>query len=1176
MKSRRRNEKLAAAFSAAACFFTCVAAILLLAWLDHPARAGRAAQSLTTAPTPQNAEEAKRLNNLGTAYMARQNFELALKQFQQAAALDPQLAAAQLNEGIALFNMQKFDDARAALEKFARENPESARASYNLGLLYRNQGDAKSALDAFERVVKLEPRDADTWYFLGMAHDDLHDESAALEAFTKALELNPLHASAEFGSARAYQRLGDAAKAKQHFDRFQELTQRKLAAPLSLTYGDQGALSLAEQSGNSLAVAPPEIPVKFVDKTARAGLPHERYPTMPDRIGNALHGACWFDFDGDGKPDLLLASSGKSEGARLFRNLGNGKFQDATAAAGFASVKEAESCAAGDFDNDGKTDIAFGFGDHVALYRNLGGGIFQNVTQRAGLTASGYGAESLLWVDFDHDGDLDIFSTGFSGASRMWRNNNNGTFADVTSELSLVFDGAKSSAFTDYNNDRAIDLVLTGAKTRALTNPREGKWSASEPWSRVVPATNAVAIADFDKDGWMDFVFTHSAAPAISAWKNMSGRAFEPFAGEPRADDLVEARGVVAFDYDNDGWIDLAVVGRTRDGKGAVRLFRNLGKGGFKDVTHDVGLDAIALFDPQGIYAADYKGDGASDLLITESDGSVKLLRIIGGNKNHFLRISLAGLNDNKSAVGTKVEVFAGASSQKFEIGNGGSLGQSATDLLVGLGKETKADVVRLLWPTGVPQDEIAIVADKTAKIAEIDRRGSSCPILFAWNGSRYEFVSDILGAGVLGHWVGPGQRNIPRPLEYLKLESVTPRERDGKLSFRFMEPLEEAVYLDQVRLLAIDHPGNFDVYPNEYFASNPPYPEYRVIASRDARPPAGAWDDRGKDVLSLLARRDHRYVLGFELLSFKGFTKPHTLELDLGEAYRGGPLRLIMHGYIEYFTATSMFAAYQAGIEPFAPYIEALDARGKWIRVIDDVGFPAGLPRATVADLTGKLPKGTRRIRLTTNLQIYWDQILIDRTANLTAGQIRSSEVPLASAQLDFHGFPRAIERKSPGDINYIYEQASATGPFTRPAGAYTRTGDVYDLLTHADDRMVVFGSGDEVQLEFDASHLPSIPIGWKRDYFFFADGYEKDMDFYAAHGLSVAPLPFGAMPEYPYSESDLRRANPRWNWDELLNLNTRMFSGDEVASYRYHYGGRDARADAKTANAAAKSEQR
>ncbi len=185
-----------------------------------------------------------------------------------------------------------------------------------------------------------------------------------------------------------------------------------------------------------------------------------------------------------------------------------------------------------------------------------------------------------------------------------------------------------------------------------------------------------------------------------------------------------------------------------------------------------------------------------------------------------------------------------------------------------------------MLWPTGVLQDEIQVAGDKQQNFIEIDRRGSSCPTLFVWNGERYEFVADMLGAGVVGHWVGPGQRDIPRPVEYIKIdrnkirvkdespsrpgvrprisdvgknglaEAQGPRSNTGLLSFRFMEPLEEAVYLDQVRLLAVDHPADVDVYPNEYFASNPPYPPFKVVVSRDARPPAGAWDEHGHNVL--------------------------------------------------------------------------------------------------------------------------------------------------------------------------------------------------------------------------------------------------------------------------------------------------------------------------------------
>jgi hypothetical protein len=377
--------------------------------------------------------------------------------------------------------------------------------------------------------------------------------------------------------------------------------------------------------------------------------------------------------------------------------------------------------------------------------------------------------------------------------------------------------------------------------------------------------------------------------------------------------------------------------------------------------------------------------------------------------------------------------------------------------------------------------------------------------------------------------------------------------------------------------VLAVDHPAEVDVYPNEYFASNPPYPPFKVVVSRDARPPAGAWDDRGNNLLpDLLA---HKYVGDFALTQFQGFAKPHTLTLDLGEAYKGGPLWLLMHGEVEYFSANSMYAASQAGIQAISPYVEALvgdekDADGKWKRVVDDMGFPAGGPRTMTADLTGKLPVGTKKIRITTNLQVYWDSILVSRTAqnareiprpagkdaglrddaNRVQGP-RVTPVPLVKADLQFHGYPLKIEGKPAGNVEYIYEKTSATGPYTRPFGTYTRYGDVLPLLTATDDKLAVFGSGDEVRLDFDPSKLPTLPRGWVRDYFFAANGYEKDMDFYAAEGNYVAPLPFLSMGEYPYApKKSFPLDDAHVNY--LLEYNTRHMSGNEQRGYWFDYG--------------------
>jgi len=1003
----------------------------------------------------------------------------------------------------------------------------------------------------------------------------------AIDAFQHALQLNPLHASAEFGLSRAYQQSTDVDHAREHLKKFQYITQNKIGAPMSLAYGEQGQYSRAVESPSAVLKAPAPIKVQFVDVAVQAGLVTGAVKNRKTDIADSFlaPGACFLDYDGDGRPDLFVADNGPEGGLGLYHNLGNGRFEDMTRKAGLDPSLHAVGCAAGDYDNDGFADLAVSLEGRLLLLHNEKNGTFKDVTEAAGIQ-SVVRDSGLAFIDYDHDGDIDLFVTGSTdkpgtvsrhpvGANVMWRNNGNGTFTDVTESLGLQGNTPNISAVgTDYNNDRAVDIVTTGmanesgdAKlngymgTLVYENPREGEFIRRELWTSPVPSETAgVAVLDFDHDGWMDLVFTHMGAPGITLWRNNHGKTFDRV--ELPETNWVRAFGVAAFDYDNDGWVDLVAVGETKDGKGEVRLFRNLGAGGFKDVTVDVGLDKIQLKEPRAIITGDYDGDGATDLLITQNHGPAVLLRNEGGNKNHWLRLSLKGLADNKSAIGTKVEVFAGGNRQKFEIaGSNGYLGQNSTDIVVGLGDAKEADIVRMTWPTGVLQDEINVAGDRQQNFLEMDRRGSSCPTLFVWNGERYELVGDMLGAGVVGHWVGPGQRDVPRPVEYIKIDRNAIREKEGKLSFRFMEPLEEAVYLDQVRVLSVDHPAELEVYPNEYFASTPPYPPFKVVVSRDARPPAGAWDEHGHNVLPDL--QAHRYIGDFALTHFQGFATPHSVMLDLGEPYRGGPLWLLLHGEVEYFSANSMYAASQAGVQAISPYVEARGANGQWVRVIHDMGFPAGGPRTMTADLSGKLPPGTQKIRITTNLQIYWDSILVSRTPQdfrNKAQSARLTPVPLVRADLGFHGFPLKIEGTPPGNVQYIYEEVSATGPYTRPAGTYTRYGDVLPLLTALDDQLVVFGSGDEVRLDFDPSQLPALPQGWVRDYFFAANGYEKDMDFYAAEGNFVAPLPFLSMGDYPYTPiKSFPLDDAHVNY--LLEYNTRHMSGNEQRAYWFDY---------------------
>ena len=1103
--------------------------------------------------------EAARLNSIGVALMNQQLTEKAEAQLEKARAADPSSAIPVLNQGIALLYMQKLPDAEAALRQAGKMAPENPRVWYNLGLTEMDEANQKGAIEDMRRVLAIDPNDADAHYFTGSLDMSLGDTSGAIGEFQTALKLNPLHCSAEFGLARALQRAGRVEEAHQHLKIFQHYTQAKISAPLSVGYGERGRYSTMEEMAVPLAAAGPMIPVKFEAKE----LPGRS--VKDDSGAGPGGGLCVVDLFGPGHQDLIALSAGE-RGIQVYRNQGNGSYEPVSAGpTGLDAKGDGIACAVGDFDNDGLPDLAIAMKDRVILYRNLGGGKFEDVTAKVGIRQMNR-PMGLTFVDFDHDGDLDLFITGASidegksGPNVMWRNNGNSTFTEWTGQTGLGGQGSTTQAtLSDINNDRAVDLVVAGGVSgpTVYENQREGAFKPVRLYpDDSLRGGSSLAIFDFDKDGWMDVAVASPSAPYWSLWRNVDGKRFErvPL---PVPAEVTRAWSVVPIDLDNDGWIDLAALFDTPHGS-QVRVFRNLGPKGFEDVSATTGLDQVNLHNGRALVAADADGDGAADLIVSQLNSPPVLLKNVGGNKNHSLRIALTGLADNKTAIETKVQVLAGGMWQKFEVaGASGYLSQGSTEILAGLGQATKADVVRLLWPTGVPQDEIDIDTEKLpqAQVAlkELDRRGSSCPTLFAWDGTRYQFVSDVIGAAVVGHWTSPRSTNENDPDEWIKVDGNQLRPRNGLLSLRFGEPMEEVNYIDQLRLVAVDHPAGTEVYPDERFLSERPFASGRTVAVSDPRPVAGAWDASGHDVRALLADRDHRYVRDFTNLSYAGFANLHTLTLDLGKWTPARPLRLLMDGYIEYFSASSMYGAWQAGMHPVPPRVDVQMPDGTWKRVVDDMGFPAGLPRTIVVDLTGKLPAGARRIRISTNLQIYWDRIRVDNGPS-DLRQVRQTEIPLAMAHLAFRGYPKQVEGKTPGDLTYDYSQISATGPFLWARGLYTRYGEVTPLLRKIDNQYVIFGTGEEVDAEFSATALPSLPQGWTRDYFFYADGFVKDMDWWEASPFTVSQMPFQQMTRYPYPATEhypqTQSADAYW-----LNWNTRYESGDRMQRWSFDY---------------------
>jgi hypothetical protein len=439
-------------------------------------------------------------------------------------------------------------------------------------------------------------------------------------------------------------------------------------------------------------------------------------------------------------------------------------------------------------------------------------------------------------------------------------------------------------------------------------------------------------------------------------------------------------------------------------------------------------------------------------------------------------------------------------------------------DVVFGLGARTSPDAVRVLWPAGIVQAETELPAAPTAavrpplKVEEIDRKPSSCPFLYTWNGERFEFVSDFMGPGEMGYWVSPEVRSLPDTDEYVRVRGDQLVERDGRYELRVTNELEEVLYLDHVKLLAVAHPADVEVYPNEGMGHVAP--EFKVFTTQGARPPVSAVDDRGVDMLDRVARLDRTFADGFALLPIRGYAEKHALTLDLGEP--SDRTLLLLTGWTDYAFSSDNVAAWQRGWQLEFPTVQVRDARGEWVTVVDPIGIPVGRPQTVTVDLTGKFLSASREVRIVTNMRVYWDQILVDTSSGIAP--LRIERAPLVSADLRWRGYSRETSPDGMEPFGYDYDDVSPNSPWKVMPGRYTREGDVKPLLRGVDDMYIVSRTGDETVLSFDASALRRLPRGWKRTFLFYADGFSKEMDINSSSPDQVRPLPFHGMKKYPY----------------------------------------------------------
>jgi hypothetical protein len=434
------------------------------------------------------------------------------------------------------------------------------------------------------------------------------------------------------------------------------------------------------------------------------------------------------------------------------------------------------------------------------------------------------------------------------------------------------------------------------------------------------------------------------------------------------------------------------------------------------------------------------------------------------------------------------------------------------------LGENPKVDWLRILWPDAVLQAEIELPANRITKITEVQRKTSSCPYLFAWNGNHFEFVADFGGVGGLGYWLAPGTYANPDPTEYLPIPRLKPRE--GEYVLQCLTPLEEVTYLDEAKLIAIDHPEGTTVYPNEMMAVGVEPPAFEVFCFRDTVEPVRATNQHGVDVTASIRAVDRRYAGATDAdHRFLGHAEPHFVELDFADQLRGlEPNQrwiLVLHGWVEYGYSSTNYAAYQAGKRLKAPSIQVW-RDGRWISVLEEVGYPAGINHSMTIDLTGHLRSTDCRLRVGSSMELYWDRIFLAQ--HLGDEPLTVKEISPKSADLHYLGYPREYspDGRRPNLCDYGNLDRSVSWKLMN--GEYTRYGEVSELLQMPENHFVIMGHGDEVTLRFSEDAVPDLPSGQRRSFLLKTNSYCKDMDLYTAHPDSVYPLPFHGMSGYPF----------------------------------------------------------
>ncbi len=1054
---------------------------------------------------PQNNEDDYvRLMTRGSGYLEKGDATNAVAIYSKALKLAPENLDVRLNLANAYLLNNDATNVIAQCRRALNLDHNSAAAYYLMGCAYLHLNQPEPAVQAFQQSKQIDPAVTALRFQLGLAQARLGHLADAIAEFENVEKFEPNHASVHYQLSQLYQRAGRPEDAAREMQLHQQLLAK-----------NSGGLS-NQATFERCQYTQPRIAFKL-DQPDQHGLPVHFVDATANRIPQAaqFHGPmAVLDYNHDGR-NSLFAMQGEN-GFRLLNNE-NGRFTPMGETLPGKSGANYRRCLVGDLDNDRFEDVVM-LGEQAShAFKFATNGRCREVTSFAGL--KGLKARDGVLADLDFTGKLDLLTVlPDGGGLRVFQNLGSFFFkVNTNSGLPATLPASKHLAVEDWNNADVPGVLVAHDNLPPSFFPKQraGKFYATNARADW-PAGGMIALGDLNNDLRADLVVANDREISI-VFGGLNEKRTLPLNG-------FKARGILLMDYDNDGWLDLVAYG---DG---LRVWRNLGKAGFDDVTAALGLDQTGPVD--SLVAADFDNDGDTDLMLSTPTG-LRFLRNDGANANHQLKLHLTGNRSNASCLGVRVELTAGnwhtirtLDQLPFEIGTG---------------QHDKLDAMKVRWFDLASSLVDVAVPTNALPIDELKLPTGSCPYLYAWDGKEFRFVTDILGASPLGLPVSKTHYIEADPEEYLELgnEQNFPATNQS-FELRITEELREVLYLDEASLVIVDHPAGTLVHPTSKLHPGGPFPPHELWTLRTVATLQKATRNDGLDVTAALAKTDRQMVSPVKIREpqLRGLAEPFSVTMDFGALPIHQPLVLVLNGWLRFGGGMANIAASLDDNLPFPfPTLEAELPDGSWKKLAVDVGAPCGKTKTILVDLTGKLPEGASRLRLSTAFEIYWDSAAL--CERVSSDQNRQYTLRPAHTDLHWRGFSEFLPLPDSQPLTPDYEKIQANPPWSRtPSGWCTRYGAVDELVRKADDELVLLNGGDELALSFAADKLPPKPAGFVRDFFLHAVGWDKDADFHVGQGWRVGPLPFHGMDDQAY---DHLERPPQLPSDWIQKYNTR-----------------------------------